>query len=221
MDQSKRNRAMPVGYYNYTVVVTYLSAVAGVIGIGLAMRCNIYGAMFCLLISGALDSIDGKVAAKKKGRTRSERAFGVQIDSLCDLVNFAFLPVVIGYAFGQKTITYMGIAAVYVLGAIIRLAYFNVDEMERQDRTTERRSCYTGMPVTTVALLFPLLYCFEPLIENKILFNDLYACLMVICAALFVIPINIPKPDKKGIIALLCLGLAIFVALLLACIGVL
>lgn len=212
---------MPVGYYNYTVVVTYLSAVAGVVGIGLAIRGSLYGAMFCLLLSGALDSIDGKVASTKKGRSHAERSFGVQIDSLCDLVNFGFLPIVIGYALGQKTLTYMGIAAVYMLGAIIRLAYFNVDEQERQDKTTERRRFYTGMPVTTVALLFPLLYCFEPLVENKIIFNDIYSCLMVACAALFVIRVNIPKPNKKGIIILLALGLVIFAMLLLACVGVL
>lgn len=215
-----KRQVKPVGYYNYTVVITYLSAVAAIIGIGAAIAGKIYIAMFCLLTSGALDSIDGKVAATMKERSRCECAFGVQIDSLCDLISFGLLPVVIGYALGLRLFTYMAVASVYVLCAVIRLAYFNVDEMERQDTSTQRRSSYKGMPVTTVALLFPLLYCFKPLMEYKHLFNDIYACLMVFCAALFVIPIKIPKPHKKALIVLLLIGLAIFTMLLLACIGV-
>jgi hypothetical protein len=41
---------------------------------------------------------DGKVARTKKDRTEQEKSFGIQIDSLSDLVSFGVLPAVIGFA---------------------------------------------------------------------------------------------------------------------------
>ena len=45
-----------------------------------------------------------------------------------------------------------------VLCAVIRLGYFNVMEEERQRSTAENRKEYEGMPVTSVAMILPLIY---------------------------------------------------------------
>ena len=47
------------------------------------------------------------------------------------------------------------ICGVYVLCALIRLAWFNVDEEARQDFDTGRRKVYLGLPVTSAAGIFP------------------------------------------------------------------
>ena len=52
------------------------------------------------------------------------------------------------------------IAALYVLCALIRLAYFNVLEEDRQKETDEAREKYLGIPVTTIAIILPAMYIF-------------------------------------------------------------
>ena len=57
-----------------------------------------YIGVMLLLLCGLFDTFDGRVARSKKNRTEKEKAFGVQIDSLSDLVAFGVLPVCIGVA---------------------------------------------------------------------------------------------------------------------------
>ena len=83
-----------LGFYNYTVWLTYGSLVSAVIGIfvSLAGHGHPYiGAIF-LLISGLCDAFDGMIARTKTDRTEQEKQYGIQIDSLSDLVAFGVLP---------------------------------------------------------------------------------------------------------------------------------
>ena len=108
------------------------------------------------MISGVCDMFDGKIASTMK-RTATEKQFGIQIDSLCDLVCFGVLPAVIvcqGCGHGQII---QALAAIYLLCALIRLAWFNVDEAERQSREEGGREIYMGLPVTSAALILPCL----------------------------------------------------------------
>ena len=89
-----------LGYYNYTVILTYLSLVSA----GLGITISLMGAghpflgTFFLLFCGLCDAFDGEIARRKKDRTEDEIKFGVQIDSLSDLVAFGVLPAIIGEA---------------------------------------------------------------------------------------------------------------------------
>ena len=89
-----------IGVYDYTVILTYMSLISGMLGI----IVTVTGAghpqlgVFFLMLSGILDAFDGKVARTKKDRTEFDKKFGIQIDSLTDLVCFGILPVTIGLA---------------------------------------------------------------------------------------------------------------------------
>ncbi len=96
-----------IGYYNYTVILTYTSLVSSLVGIFFA--AGVGGgepqpdyAVICLMISGLCDMFDGKIA-RTRSRTESEKNFGIQIDFLCDLVCFGVLPAAIGYSIGMKS----------------------------------------------------------------------------------------------------------------------
>lgn len=91
-----------LGFWDYTVILTYLSFASGGIGIFLAASMQLKWAVFCLACSGLLDMFDGKVARTKKNRTADEKNFGIQIDSLCDLVCFGVLPMMICYQSGMR-----------------------------------------------------------------------------------------------------------------------
>ena len=89
-----------IGVYDYTVILTYLSIISGVVGIIVTMTGighPYFGTLF-LMVSGILDAFDGRVARTKKNRSDFERKFGVQIDSLSDLICFGVLPAAIGLA---------------------------------------------------------------------------------------------------------------------------
>ena len=149
-----------IGYYNYTVILTYMSLISSVIGMFFAagfggMERHPEYAIICLMVSGLCDMFDGKVARTKKDRTECEKKFGIQIDSLCDAICFGVLPVVIGYSVGMRDWADLPILVIFPLCAVIRLAYFNVAEEERQKKTAENRKVYEGLPVTSVALILP------------------------------------------------------------------
>lgn len=67
-----------IGYYNYTVILTYLSLASAILGMFLACGFNgseahpVYG-IICLMISGLCDMFDGKIARTKKDRTEPEK----------------------------------------------------------------------------------------------------------------------------------------------------
>lgn len=144
-----------LGVYNYTVLLTYIGMLTGLTGIGCAMGGRIPWALLCLLLAGLCDMFDGKIASTKKDRTPQEKRFGVQIDSLSDLICFGVLPGVTVYAAARGALYAALAAGLYVLAALIRLAWFNVDEEERQDADNGQREMYLGLPVTTSALFLP------------------------------------------------------------------
>lgn len=201
-----------IGFYNYTVWLTYIGMLSSVVGIGFAGSGKITAAVICLMFSGLCDMFDGIVARSKKDRTDEERRYGIQLDSLSDVVCFGVLPVAIGYNIGADAWWQVAIMALFALAGLIRLAYYNVTEETRQQQTTEKRRHYLGVPITTSALTVPLLFCFRGLLGGY--FALAYTLLLLVNGAFFITPIQVKKPSKTGLAVMLVLGV-IFTACIL------
>lgn len=193
-----------IGVFDYTVILTYCSLISAVTGIILGFNGNALGSVICLLLCGLFDMFDGRVARTKKHRTDFEKSFGIQIDSLSDLVAFGILPVAIGYSIGYVNYCFIPIYCFFVLSGLVRLAYFNSLEIENKDK---KEKVYIGVPITTSAFVFPLLYVFRTLS----CFKYLYAGCLFLLAILFVSKIRIKKPSKKFIILFLIIGIIEFI----------
>ena len=198
-----------IGYYNYTVILTYMSLISSVIGMFFAagfggMERHPEYAIICLMVSGLCDMFDGKVARTKKDRTECEKKFGIQIDSLCDAICFGVLPVVIGYSVGMRDWADLPILVIFPLCAVIRLAYFNVAEEERQKKTAENRKVYEGLPVTSVALILPLLYSFHKDIGEW--FPEVYGGALLLIAIAFITRFKVKKPCMKSMLCFIGVG---------------
>ncbi len=195
-----------IGFYNYTVILTYASLLISACGLGLAVTGHSYEALLCLLCSGVCDMFDGKIARTRKKSTEEERRFGIQIDSLCDIVCFGVLPAVIGVALTEEgtLARYLSfaVAALLILGALIRLAYFNVTEETRQATETGRRSHYEGLPVTSSAVIFPFAYIFTQLLGFWV-----YPAFGLVTAVCFILPFKLRKPHGIGLVILSLIGL--------------
>ena len=201
-----------VGFYDYTVILTYFGVVSAVLGIGFAMYGHTSMAIVCLMVSGFCDLFDGTVARTRK-RTVSEQKFGIQIDSLADLICFGVLPAAIGFSIGLTKWFEAAALIVYVLAALIRLAYYNVTEEELTFCENTKRTYYDGLPVTTAAILIPLIYTLRPVMKSGFLL--LYALCLLVTAAAFLLKVKVRKLGMKGMIAAAFCGLAVL-ALLIA-----
>lgn len=188
-----------IGFYNVSVILTYIGLASSVFGITRVFEGQYAAAYLCLLISGVCDMFDGKIARAMKNRTAEEKVFGIQIDSLCDLVCFGVFPAVLGYSYGFNH--GLGVISAYMIvqAAVIRLGYFNVTEEERQRICSEPRKKYQGLPVTTVAMIFPLLFVGGHNIPKNI-YPYVFQIFMIVIAILFILNINVKKFSIKGIV---------------------
>ncbi len=183
-----------IGFYNYTVILTYLSLVSGLIGMKSAFDGRIGLAVCCLAFSGFCDMFDGVVARSKKNRTADEKNFGIQLDSLCDVICFGVFPAIFLYFSGVDSMLGVAILVFYVLCAVIRLAFFNVLEIKRQTTEGGCAKGYRGLPVTSAAIIFPFFYLVDLLLPTRII-TVIYYVIAALTAILFVSDFHFPKLD--------------------------
>ena len=211
-----------IGIYNYTVILTYLSLISAGTGIIVTLSDNghpYWGVLF-LLLCGLCDAFDGQVARTKKDRTKSEINYGIQIDSLSDVVAFGVLPACIGVAIFKTSAfisslssyaffpilkySFFAILVLYILAALIRLAHFNVTEEERQSEEGGVRKYYTGLPVTSAALIFPSFMILRYITPIDI--SIAYLPLILLTAFAFLGKFTLRKPKLCGILIMVGIG---------------
>ena len=204
---------MFIGFYDYTVVLTYMSLLSSIVGMTEALDGRFGNAIACLVVSGICDMLDGKVARTKKERTDDEKLFGIQIDSLCDLVCFCVFPAFLGYGLGLRGFWGTLAMCLFVLAGVIRLGYFNVMEEKRQQKTTEVRKYYQGLPVTSIAIIFPVIYLLRPYL-GQIAYLRVLIAVMLLVALLNISNVKVKKPGNKEITVFVLLAVVIIGKLL-------
>lgn len=209
-----------VGYWHYGVILTYASVAAAIAGVCLAATGRPALGVICLFVSGICDSFDGMVARTRKVRTLDDKLFGEQIDSLSDMVAFGVMPVMIGFGMGMTEWYYIIVYCVYVLCALIRLAYFNVTEELRERNEGGARTSYEGLPVTNVAIGCPVFYLVATMFLSPLIYSALAAELVMVffyllASFLFVFRFRMPKFHAKGIVVTILITVALIIALFL------
>lgn len=218
-----------IGVYNPSVIMTYFGACLSVFGMFLCGQGQVKYACKCLIFSGICDLFDGVIARKCK-RTQDEKAFGVQIDSLTDMISFIAFPVVIGYTLMSQlmidllsvdvmnvnalptnqwmNIVIVVVLMIYTLCGIIRLAWYNVHTGKE-----ERVRYFDGLPVTYVALILPVFYLFRGLISPSV-YLWLIVAVYLIVSGLFVWKVKIRKPFGVwyGVFGLLSIVVTILIS---------
>jgi CDP-diacylglycerol--serine O-phosphatidyltransferase len=179
-----------------------------IVGMTQALEGNFKIAILCLALSGFCDMFDGKIARTKKNRTEDEKRFGIQIDSLCDVVCFGIFPIMICYCLGMKSVVSMIVLALYGVASVIRLGYFNVMEEKRQQETAEVREYYQGLPITSMAIILPFLYLIRGVCGTHFLF--VINAAVVVVGLLFISDIKVKKPQNPIIFLIVALvGIAL------------
>ncbi len=113
------------GIYVLPNAITLAALFSSFYGIVMAMNGRFEAACIAIFAAAVLDSLDGRIARM----TNSQSAFGEQMDSLSDMVAFGAAPALIVYIWALKDLGKLGWipAFVYIAGAALRLARFNVN----------------------------------------------------------------------------------------------
>lgn len=176
-----------------SVIITYLGVIFGIIAMALSFSKIAFAeieyirySLILLILAGICDMFDGKIARMCK-RTEEEKEFGIQIDSLADTVNFVVLPVVIMLSLGMTSIFDICVYILFVICGISRLGIFNCNA--NADCPVD---CFTGLPVTSTAIIYPLLGMLHGQISEHS-FAVVYIIATLITAVLFITKIRVPK----------------------------
>jgi CDP-diacylglycerol---serine O-phosphatidyltransferase len=136
------------GIYLLPNMITTAGLFSGFYAIVAAMGMRFEAAAIAIFVAMVADGIDGRVARL----TRTQSEFGVQYDSLSDMVCFGLAPALVMYEWSLHSMTSIGWAKpgwlsafIYTAGAALRLARFNA-----QIATAEKRY-FKGLPSPSAA----------------------------------------------------------------------
>lgn len=183
-----------IGFYDYTVILTYISLLSAFVGMCFSHQGRFTAAILCLMVSGTCDAFDGTVARSKKNRTGDEKANGIQLDSLCDVISFGVFPAFLCYCMGMDSIPGILILSAFCVCAVSRLAFFNVQEAKRQQMEEGAAKFYRGLPVTTISMLLPPFYLLRSILPAQIFVIALHI-LMAAVGFLFILDFRVRKRD--------------------------
>lgn len=134
-------------------LITVLAICAGLSGIRLAFEGRYELAVAMVLLAAFLDGIDGRIARMMRATSN----FGVQMDSLADIVNFGVAPALVLYVYVLDQARSFGwiAALIFTIAAGLRLARFNV-MVDRPNKPKWLSEYFVGVPAPAGALLVML-----------------------------------------------------------------
>ncbi len=138
--------------YIFPNLLTSASVFSGVYSIINSINHEYKTAAWLIFIALIFDGLDGRVARL----TNSCSRFGLEYDSLADIVSFGMAPAVLLYQFAAHDYGRVGIVAtaLYVIFGAIRLARFNITSQDIEP------SVFIGVPIPTAAVFVSLLTLF-------------------------------------------------------------
>ncbi len=188
-----------LGYWNKSVYITYFGAFSAMIGFLFTLKTgNVDYSFVGMIVATVCDMFDGKVA-RHLTRTEKEKEFGVEIDSLADIVCFITIPALTVYLYGLTSWYQIILLAFYVVCGVIRLAYFNV-AMSDKDKAIDY---YQGLPVPVSVLIFGLVWLYAKGFD----FNPemIYTILVPVVGLLHISKIKIKKFTNNWFYISVCL----------------
>jgi CDP-diacylglycerol--serine O-phosphatidyltransferase len=134
------------GVYLLPSLFTVANLFCGYACVVYSTRADFDTAALFIGIAMVLDTLDGFFARL----TNSSTAFGVELDSLADVISFGLAPAILAFTWGLWPLTRLGWAAgfIYVTAAAMRLARFNVQSTTAV--ATDKRY-FVGMPSPAAA----------------------------------------------------------------------
>ena len=196
-----------IGVYRKCDFVTLAGGASAVLGIILSIHGHPYFAILCLILAAICDGFDGVVARKHKSE-KYEQVYGTELDTICDVISFGILPMVIIQGLTDWNIWITLASILFCIFGIIRLAYFDMLAITKK---SDGKS-YVGVPIIISAFLLPPTFFALEIFKWNV-GNIVYPIFLVIWGFLCVIPVRLRKPTLKEKIGLVIFAL-VFIAII-------
>jgi CDP-diacylglycerol--serine O-phosphatidyltransferase len=143
MEKVQRRLEQRRGIHLLPNLLTTCSLYAGFYSIIASINGNFFHAAVAIVVSAFFDTLDGRVARM----TGTTSAFGVQYDSLSDLVAFGVAPAVLAYLWALQPFGHLGwvVGFLYMACGALRLARFNASVVSRKS------GFFQGLPIPAAA----------------------------------------------------------------------
>lgn len=204
---------MFIGYYNMANFITLTGMTSAIGGIFLAYTGHYKLAVMAVLLAGLCDMFDGRVARHVRREDRKTSMFGIQIDTVSDMVSFGISPAVIAYIYGLNKWYDIVILMLYACCGAIRLAYFNTQAItETEDLNLKQ---FTGVPIPVICFVLPPLTLLMTFISPGIMTWVMRAAYLLLGIA-FIINIKIKKLGLLTSLIIIILMLGVVAGLILS-----
>ena len=200
------------GVYLLPSMFTMGSMFCGYACIVYAMRGEFVTAAPFIGLAIVIDMLDGRIARM----TGTTSAFGVEFDSLADIISFGVAPAILTFAWGLQPLGRLGWAAgfLFVAAAAVRLARFNIQTGSHDKRY------FVGMPSPAAAGI-PAATVFAYPVGFQTYVEALPVLAMIIVPALLMVStvrfrsfknLDLEARRKYPVLLLVALGLALLAA---------
>ena len=137
------------GLYILPSMFTAGNLASGFLSVICAINGNFNASAWFIILAILFDMSDGRVARLTKTMSK----FGMEFDSLCDLVSFGVAPAVLMYQLALNDMGNVGIAiaVIFTIASATRLAKFNVKAMEPVDNSEPKSDTFSGLPTPASA----------------------------------------------------------------------
>jgi CDP-diacylglycerol--serine O-phosphatidyltransferase len=183
-------------------LVTLVGLGFGMVGLAAVSAGALKTAAACGIWAMVCDTFDGPIARRSRSRTDHHRAFGVQLDSLADIVCSTVLPAALLIAWYEAAPVPVAVGVLLVLSGALRLAYFNL--FGRIDGAT------VGLPVAYTPTLVAV-----PLLLPASGVGPAIFLILIAVAILQVLPVRIPELTGLPLVVFTIASVALSVVLML------
>ena len=123
--------------------ITAAALCSGLTGIRFAIVGDWEKSLFCIILAGMLDGIDGRIARLLKAQSR----FGAELDSLADSLSFGMAPALVLFLWSLQDLPRFGwfAALAFAISCALRLARFNA-QIDVEEQPHKSVGFLTGVP---------------------------------------------------------------------------
>ncbi len=177
-DTGKKSRRFRRGVYLLPSMFTVGNILCGYLAILHAMKGDFWKSALLILLATVLDFLDGKVARL----THSTSPFGLEFDSLADLISFGIAPAILVQSWGLAELNRLGGMAsfLFVICSATRLARFNIQSAHVD------KKYFVGLPIPAAAAVLAANVFFHPdALQDR--FTSLLFCAFLILISVLMV----------------------------------
>lgn len=185
---------MFIGYFSLANTVTLFGLASSIMAVFCASQNNYTLAIIMFMIAGLCDMFDGRIARGTANRMRREKIYGIQLDSLADVVSFGVVPALIVYMMGYNKLIDLVLYLLFIICGATRLAYFNTQALSETSDLNMKH--FTGLPIPFSCAAFPVLMLITKITEASIA-PWIFRLFFLFAGIAFILKIKIKKFNIK------------------------